>query len=72
MNIKISERWKRPIRVAFVTVLVFFMMAVLFAFNEWHFRIGFEFKFQSDPRKTEDPANPALEANTQWLTREFL
>ena len=59
---KISEKWKRPVRLAFATAIVFFMMAVLFLFNEYHFRIGFEFKFQSDPRTAKPPANPALEA----------
>ncbi len=59
---KMSEKWKRPVRLAFATVVVFFMMAVFFLFNEYHFRIGFEFKFQSDPRTAPTPANPALEA----------
>ena len=59
---KMSEKWKRLIRLAVVTVVVFFMMAVLFFFNEYHVRVGFEFKFQSDPRTAKPPANPALEA----------
>jgi len=58
-----SENWKRPCRLAFVTVLIFFVVATLLFFNEYHVRVGFEFKFQSDPRTATPPANPALEAH---------
>jgi len=72
MNLKMSENWKRPFRLALAAVIVFFMVAALLFFNEYHFRVGFEFKFQSDPRTATPPANPAIEAHMSWLIQESL
>ena len=57
---KIPEKWKRPIRLALITIL----LALVFVMNQYEFGFSFKIYFQSAPVTEETPANPALRVLT--------
>jgi len=62
---KISEKWKRPVRLALVTII----LVILLMANEFGVKFGFHFDFQSIPEKTVSP--PLAQRTTGlWLTPE--
>ena len=64
---KMSEKWKRPIRIALITML----LALVFVMNKYEFGFSLKIYFQSSPVKQETPANPALRVGDTWLIREY-
>ncbi|KKN58267.1 hypothetical protein LCGC14_0554080 [marine sediment metagenome] len=51
MNIKISEKWKRPFRLALVIVAII----ILTMANKYYVQFSVNFSFGSQPVKTEAP-----------------
>lgn len=54
---KISERWKRPFRLA----LIIMALVILTIANKYYVQFSLNFSFGSQPTKTETPAEKALE-----------
>ena len=64
---KIPEKWKRPLRLALITLL----LALVFIMNKYEFGFSLKIYFQSAPVTPETPANPALRAGEPWLIHEY-
>ena len=57
MKIKISEKWKRPFRLA----LVLLLLVIVFIQNNWGFDFKISLHLKSVPIERETPAPKALE-----------
>ena len=54
---KISERWKRPFRFAFVLIL----LVIFLVLNRWGIDFQISFHFKSAPIEKVTPADPAIQ-----------
>ena len=56
MKIKISEKWKKPFRLALVLIL----LGIFLVLNRWGVDFQISFHFKTAPTERVTPAKPAL------------
>ena len=62
---KISEKWKRPLRLVIVTIII----TIILLINNYGIKFTFHFDFQSIPAKKDIPP-PAIRATDTWVIPE--